>query len=153
MKEGRQIDPEKISMLSLKTKKGSIEEGENPISRQINGYTFNFQVGTGMRLEEQIIGIELGIEIIAIDDSKKPIGAKGSYTHEIIFRVENLEDFIEKSEDGSVRTVDVNIISTLMGVSYSTIRGIIFTRTQGTSLGAVLLPVIDPKKLTQLATR
>jgi hypothetical protein len=34
-----------------------------------------------------------------------------------------------------------------MGIAFSTARGIVFDRTQGTFFGGVILPVIDPKKL------
>ena len=151
MNAARQIEPEKISILQLKTKRGSIEEGDNPGNNPIQGYTFNFEVGTGMRPEDLLVGIELGIEIVGIDEFKNPVGATGSYTHEIVFKVDNLEEFLEKTDENSSTKVDSLLISTLMGIAYSTIRGIIFTRTQATSLGAVILPILDPKKLTQMA--
>ena len=151
MNAARQIDPEKISILQLKTKRGSIEEGDNAGNTPIQGYTFNFQIGMGMRFEDSLVGIELGIEIVGIDEFKKPVGATGSYTHEIVFKVENLSEFLETTVENSPTKVDSILISTLMGIAYSTIRGIIFTRTQGTSLGSVILPVLDPKKLTQMA--
>ena len=65
------------------------------------------------------------------------------------FKVENLIDFLDKveTEDKPRYNIDGGLGSTLVSIAYSTVRGIIFTRTQGTSLGSVILPVIDPKKL------
>lgn len=37
--------------------------------------------------------------------------------------------------------------TTLMGIVYSTARGIILERTQGTFFNGVILPVINPNKL------
>ena len=63
----------------------------------------------------------------------------------MVFRVDNLDDFIEPQEKGNL--IDGGLGSTLISIIYSTVRGIIFTRTQGTSLGLVIIPVIDPKIL------
>lgn len=70
-----------------------------------------------------------------------------SATHEIVFKVENMDDFIDQAEKPEDTVMDYMLMATLVGIAYSTVRGIIFTRTQGTSLNTVILPVVDPKKI------
>ena len=72
-----------------------------------------------------------------------PVNAE--YKTEYIFTVENLSQFSEKKEE--VVLLDTSMAATLMGIAYSTTRGIILTRTQGTLLDGVLLPVLNPKDL------
>ncbi len=147
MKDGRIIDATKMHMLSVKTLKGNIESppGIDPI--HVKSHSFNFLLGHGLDLEQKLVGLELQIDIEALGKTDEPLGIKGSYTHEIVFRVENLEDFVERAEPVEESEVDFVLMATLVGIAYSTVRGIIFSRTQGTSLGTIILPVVDPKRI------
>lgn len=149
MNPNRKINPEKINIINIKTKKGNIDAGDDNQLQNIRGYTFNFNVGSGFNQDKNIFGIELSVEIIAMDNSDVPLGPKGAYTIEVLFNVENLQDFIEIKDDANPPLIDGLLVSTLGGIAFSTIRGIIYTRTQGTSLGAVILPVLDPKRLME----
>lgn len=147
MKEGRIIEPEKIHIVNLQTQKGNIEgvAGNNKVN--IKGHSYECIAGIGIDASKNLVGIELTIDIEAINESDEKLGISGSYTHEIVFRVENLNDFLEIHEDGSAPSIDFLMNATLTGIAFSTVRGIIFSRTQGTSLGTVILPVVDPKKI------
>ncbi len=147
MKEDRKIEPDKIHILSIKTLKGSIDASATADNVAIGSYRFGFEVATGFNVEEHIIGLELTVVIQAVNKNKELLDIKGSYTHEFIFKVENFEDFIDKAEKAEEIKIDPIMGGTLAGIAYSTIRGIIYTRTQGTSLNAVVLPVVDPKKI------
>lgn len=149
MKPDRKIDPEKIHLLSIRTVKGNIDSDKDVPQELIAGHSFSFEAVSGMDAEQNIIGLMLTIGIEAIDAKDNALGVNGSYTHEIIFQTENMMDFLEEKEvEGKKeKIIDALLVSTLFAIGYSTVRGIIFSRTQGTSLGTVILPVIDPKKL------
>lgn len=149
MNPERKIDPDKIHVLDIKTIKGNIDAASDININAIAGHRFIFESGTGLNADDNIIGIKLVVHIEAMDKADKPLGINGSYTHELVFRVDNLSDFLDtKGEDDKKSyTIDLLLGSTLVSIAYSTIRGIIFNRTQGTSLGSVILPIIDPKKL------
>ncbi|MBL0233813.1 MAG: hypothetical protein IPQ08_09120 [Chitinophagaceae bacterium] len=101
---------------------------------------------------QNIIGVLLSVFIQAIDSNGTELDQRGSYTHELVFRIQNLEDFIkytEPKEGEKVPEVDYLLVSTLVSISISTVRGIVFSRTQGTSLGSVILPIVDPKKFLE----
>ena len=146
MKEDRKIDPEKIEMVSLKTLQGNIS-GENIDPKSIKGYTYGFIVGTGIDPEQRIVGIELTVNIQAVGHGDKDLPVSGSYKHEAVFHVENLDDFIDIQEGEQLPILDALMNATLIGIAFSTVRGIIYSRTQGTLLNTVILPVVDPKKL------
>lgn len=146
MKADRIIEPEKIHMVSLKTLKGNINGSSTIEENMITGHTFDFTVGIGVDPDEKVVGLEMVINIRATGKGNEDLGVEGSYTHEVVFQVENLDDFLDLTED-EPPVIDRIMNATLTGIAFSTIRGIIFTRTQGTSLGTVILPVVDPKKV------
>lgn len=147
MKEDRIIEPHKIHMITLKTLKGNIDTPAGIDASLIKGHSYEFIVGTGVDIEAKVVGLELTINIIALGKGNEILPIKGSYTHEIQFQVENLDDFLDISEGDGPPVMDGILNGTLTGIAFSTVRGIIFSRTQGTSLGTVILPVIDPKKV------
>lgn len=150
MKENRIIIPDKIHVLNIKTLKGSIESTNDADPESIAGYRFNHLLGTGINEEDKLVGLELKVDITALNSSDEPIGINASYTHSFTFYVENLEDFLEPNEEqGKTSNIDALMVAVLVGIAYSTVRGIVFTRTQGTSLNSVILPVIDPKKMLE----
>lgn len=145
MSPERKIEADKIHILSIRTLKGNIDASSEANTEKIVGHQFGFELSTGLNTDENIVGLQLVVNIIAVDKDDKPLNIEGSYTHEMLFRVDNLDNFIESQEKGNL--IDGGLGSTLISIIYSTVRGIIFTRTQGTSLGLVVLPVIDPKIL------
>ena len=154
MNAERKIDPEKIHMLRIKTLKGRIANDAEIDSSIIASYRFTNDIATAINEEEKIVGLKLTVYIDTLDNKKEKLDIQASYTHEFVFKVDNLSDFVyseeEKETAGNDNIVDPLLIGTLAGISYSTTRGIIITRTQGTALNAVILPVIDPKKLMGL---
>lgn len=152
MKPDRKIDPEKIHLLSLRTVKGNIDATDDVNQDHITGHSFTFEANAGMDLSKEVIGLMLTVHIDAMDAEEKLLGISGSYTHEIVFNVESLKDFLDENikEGRKEYIIDGMLLSTLFGIAYSTVRGIIFSRTQGTSLGTVIIPVMDPKKLSGL---
>ncbi len=152
MSSERKIDPEKIKVVSITTLKGNIESSEDIDQNLIAGHHFNFEIGTGYDVEQKLVGIKLVVKIDAIDENENILPVKGSYTHDVIMKVENLEDFIDQNKEKTPLEkdelrIDGLLGATLVGIAFSTIRGIIYIRTQGTSLGTVILPVVDPHKL------
>ena len=152
MNQERKIEPEKIHILSIKTLKGKIENNEDSSSSAIVGYRYKNALAIALNLDEKIVGLKHTIYIDTLNKKQEELEIKASYTHEFIFRVDNLQDFVDSPEvdEKKAENIDPILLGTLAGIAYSTVRGIIMNRTQGTALNAVILPVIDPKKLTDL---
>jgi hypothetical protein len=145
MKSHRTIDADKIHILAIKTLEGNIECGNQADVKKVDGHQCSFELNRGIVGDEKMIGFKLKADIIAVDKKQNELSIKGSYTHEMIFFIENLNDFIERTDENEL--LDAALGSTLVGIMYSTVRGIIYSRTQGTSLGVVTLPVVAPLKL------
>jgi hypothetical protein len=153
MKEDRKIIPEQIHVVDIKTLKGNIETGDmdEDLQKQVAGYRFQYSLGTGINIEDMLVALRLTVNIDGLDTDNIETGTKGSYTHSITFRVDNLSDFIDfDAEADEIREFDIAMGGTLVGIAYSTIRGIIYNRTQSTALNAVILPVINPMELLKI---
>ena len=69
--------------------------------------------------------------------------------NEFIFKVENMEELVEFNDDEKKAIISFELGINLVSIAYSTMRGVIHTRTQGTVLEGIIIPVIDPKLLLQ----
>jgi hypothetical protein len=136
------VIPEKISIISLKTIKGSIEANDNSGPMPVVGHFYNFAVATGVDIEQQVVQVTITVDIEACGENQNRLGINGSYTHEVVFSVDDLVDHFTKDGDNDF-VISGAMGSTLLSIAFSTIRGIIFTRTQGTSLGTIILPVVN----------
>ncbi|MBI1782738.1 MAG: hypothetical protein HYR66_15445 [Sphingobacteriales bacterium] len=139
------IEADKIHILNIRTLRGNIDCPIDANIDNVYGHVFGFDLKTALQSQDNMVGLKLQVDIEAIDEANEKLPITGSYTHEIIFKIDNLDDFIEKENGGE--WIDARLGSTLVTIIYSTVRGIIYSRTQGTSLGIVILPVIAPLKL------
>ena len=98
MSNERIIDPEKIHLINIKTIKGNIDAASDTDVNLISGHEFSFELGTGLNDADNIIGINLIVNIEAKDNADNILPVTGSYTHEIIFIVDNLKDFLVPDE-------------------------------------------------------
>ena len=147
MKEGRTIQPEKILLARLQTLKGAINNEISTADDPVKEYDFKFDASIGVKVEDKVIGVKLSVDIEALGREKQKLSLAASYTHEFIFIIDNLDEFTDMVENQPEPKVDRLMLATLVGIAYSTVRGIVYTRTQGTELKGILMPVIDPKKL------
>lgn len=148
MSNNIKVDADKIHILNLKTIQGNIECGADTDTSDVGAHLFSFDLDNALDADRSIVAVKLKVDIKAFNSSDEELDLKGSYTHEMIFKVENLNDFLKEKEGEKLLSPILG--STLVGIAYSTIRGIIYTRTQGTSLGTVMLPVVPPLRLMGL---
>ncbi len=137
------IDADQIHILTVRTLQGSIDCDDAIDSSDVATHGFSFQMENAVDIDRLMVAFKLKVEIQAFSKTNKQLPAKGSYTHEIVFKVDNIADFTSAEE----KLLRADMASVLVGIVYSTIRGIIFTRTQGTPLNTVILPIIPPLRL------
>jgi hypothetical protein len=151
MKADRIIAPDKIHLVRLKTIQGAINnEGPSP-DIEVKGYAYKSDAKIAINIVEKVIGIRLDVLMEGLAANREKLGLTARYTHELVFVVDNLEDFTDPAVEGKEPTVDPLILGTLLGIAYSTVRGILYTRTQGTPFASALLPVVDPKTFIKSA--
>lgn len=95
--------------------------------------------------EKRSIGMGLDVKI-ELQHDEKDIQAQLCSRVFGHFMIDNLEDFILEEENA----VSSELSAILVGLVYSTLRGILFDRTKGTIFEGLLLPIIAPKALLQI---
>lgn len=143
------IDPEKILLQrvellneNVNTTKEFWTNNEKP-----DILDFSFTRDFLFNLDEKLIVVELGVHYEGMKQKDKeeiPVGLTVEYAYQFYFNILNIEDF--KVEDDE-KALEGSIITTIMGIAFSTLRGIVHEKTRGTSIGVVLLPVVSPTRL------
>jgi len=121
---------------------------DNPlISDELENFDFDFETNIAYNSDDKLIkiGIKTIIKAVTKDDKKRKAG--GNFYFEFIFEVANLEEFLTKEADEEDLKIDDLLIATLIGLSFSTTRGIIIARSGGTILENAILPVVNPREL------
>lgn len=145
MKETEEILTENIHLLKVRTIAGFINQSDDIDEDDISGFESNFSFSTAYSIESKRIKNILEVKIQAIGKEKK-IELEAGYTLEFVFKIDNFEDLSKIQDDGTVK-ISVHLAATLAGICYSTLRGIVLEKTQGTLLNTVILPVINPYSL------
>ncbi|MBO9595013.1 MAG: hypothetical protein J7599_19065 [Niabella sp.] len=143
MNEEVRVDADQIHILNVRTLQGNIDCDDAIDNNDVVTHAFAFELENAVDIERLVVAFKLKVEIQALNKKQEQLPAKGSYTHEMVFKVDNLAEFTSAEE----KLLRADMGSVLVGILYSTIRGIIFTRTQGTPLNTVILPIIPPLRL------
>lgn len=133
------IIPENINLFYIKVSECTIND--SPKDEKLN-YAINVAQNIQNNLKEEKIRIEL---ILDIKNSDAENQFNANFNIDFQFKIKNLVDYYEDGDNGPV--FNGLFISTLMGISFSTARGIIFERLSKTNLRNVILPVVSPSKL------
>lgn len=95
-------------------------------------------------LENRKCRFRLHIKLEGQDNTGQNIGLNAEFLIDFFFTIDNLSDFIIQQKEGT--QVHAILGSTLLGISFSTTRGIVLERTKGTPLAGFILPVINPSQ-------
>lgn len=119
--------------------------------KNLVGFGFGFEVDEGLNQKEKLAKLILKFEIIAVLSKKAKQESKGTFNFEYIFHIENMEEYvIKRKREFLVKNV---LGANLLGISYSTSRGLIIAKTKGTFLENAFLPIIHPDELVKTTNK
>lgn len=139
---GKKLIPNQISMLDFAIISGNLD---NPVEHDytlVKDHDYNVNFEMVYDLNDKMVKSDIKIEIKTKSKKGQTKEASGNFHIAYLFKVENLNELV--NEGGSINYELGNAISS---ISYSTSRGIILTRFQGTALATFILPIIDPNEL------
>jgi len=138
-----QIFPEKIHLNQIHwiVKNTVILE-----KKLLNNPTYDFKIAYNMmhNLEKEIVKIRLFIDVNGII-KEKPINQGGNYEIDFLFQIDDLQNQFQIVEEKPV--FSGLFVTTLLAISYSTLRGMFFELWKDTVLHGVILPVISVPEL------
>lgn len=137
--DNSKIIPSKIHLSNIKTQKEKtiIFDGKLDVRP-----AYNIKVAHNMmhNLEKELVKIRLFLDVAAVLDDK-PINQGGHYEIDFFFKIEDLKDHYQINNEKPL--FSGLFVSTLLAISYSTLRGMMFTLWKDTYLKSFILPVIN----------
>ena len=137
--DNSKIIPSKIYLTNIKTEKENtiLFDGKLAVKP-----TYDIKVAHSMmhNLEKELVKIRLFLDVNAVVDDK-PINQGGNYEIDFFFKIEDLQDHYQINNEKPL--FSGLFVSTLLAISYSTLRGMMFTLWKDTYLKSVILPIIN----------
>ncbi|RLD63416.1 MAG: hypothetical protein DRI95_11720 [Bacteroidetes bacterium] len=143
MKNKPVIVPGNIKLFHIKVLESEINVSANTLEKVI--YKINVGHSIKHNLKEERIKIGLMVNIIG-EINKKDIDIKAHFSIDFHYEIKNLSEFYSVDEKNNPKFSGF-LIATLLGISFSTARGIIYERLRKTKLAGVILPVVSPQKM------
>jgi len=146
MQDKNNFEPEKIALIDFKMIKGQADTPEIFDINKVVGHKLDNTLQLGFNLEEKLAKATFKVSVITDSKGGNECEASGNFHLIFIYRIENLEElsFPEKNKRLHLNPALTNALSS---VTYSTSRGILLTRLQGTALQHFVLPIINPNNL------
>lgn len=140
------FDPEKIFLIDFKMIKGQVDTPETFDISKVVGYQIDNSLQLGFNLEDKLAKADFTVNVKTDSKGKNENEAIGNFHLIFIYRIENLED-LAIPEKNKRLSLNPGLANALSSVTYSTSRGILLTRLQGTALQNFVLPIINPNIL------
>lgn len=145
MPDKQKFDPSMVSMIDYKLIKGQVDSPSDFSLDKVTGHhlTNNFELA--FNIDDKLIKADYTVDIHTVGVDKIEEEASASFHFEYIYKVENFEELA--LIDGDAINLDPMLGNALASISYSTSRGILLTRLQGTALQNFVLPIINANEL------
>jgi hypothetical protein len=142
------LQPKKIEIVDFKIIKGQINSPFDFQNEKVDGHTFNVDLELGFNLEDKLVKADFSVNVQTKSNDDEIEEAVGNFSFVYIYYVDNIEELTNLESDETI-TINPALGNALASITYSTSRGILMTRFQGTVLSDFILPVIDPNSLLE----
>ena len=146
MQDKNIFDPEKITLIDFKMIKGQVDTPENFDISKVVGHQLDNSLQLGFNLDDKLAKADFTVSVKTDSKGENESEASGNFHLIFIYRIENLEE-LATSEKNKRLSLNPGLGNALSSVTYSTSRGILLTRLQGTALQNFVLPIINPNNL------
>lgn len=128
-------------------KSAAIENPDNVLAFD-NGTSFeiNISLSPGVNLEQKKLMLVFNCQVTA-ETSGVKTNASCKFEIAYFFQVDNFDELIQVQEQINVND---DLASSMANIAYSTSRGVIFTRCQGTIFNKLIIPVVSNDELLTL---
>lgn len=142
------LQPEKIEIVDFKIIKGQINSPFDFEENKVQGHDFNINFELGFNIPDKLIKADFSVSVETKSNKPNAEEAVGAFSFAYVFHVDNIEELTKLEEDNTI-TINSSLGNAIAAITYSTTRGILMTRFQGTALSNFILPVINPNKLIE----
>lgn len=144
------VIPDKIHIIDTELLDFSIKSIAE--SDSYNKHTPNLEIGMNHALSQEDGILKFTYEgKLELRNEKNESIYESRFKCKFLVKVENLEEF--KVNEEGIDKYDPIIGLTCTGITFSTLRGILFVKLLGTPLEFYMLPVIDPKSIFESSVK
>ena len=136
------IDPKKIRLVYIEEVSVNINDTDMA-ENKVTSFETNMAHLTAYNLEDKkfLFGLEL-----LLTKNNESNNSECKFRYNFHFIIDNLEEMYNINNEG-LPVFQKLFVGTLSGISYSTLRGIVFEKTRKSNWDSIILPVINPTNL------
>ncbi len=144
----RTFNPARIKFLHAVVTRGAIHTDDKFFNNPVQPVRTNINVSAtfGFNTSQNLVRVMIQSSFFGLSSEGEPVGITGTYEINFQMTVDNMDEFIIRSDDGK-EMFNHQIAVVMVSVAYSTARGMVLERTLGTIMGGVFLPVVDANAL------
>lgn len=143
-KEFGRLEADKIHLQRVDIVSAFIDNPLEVLTMEVEGFNFSLGFNLGFDVDEKMVKAELEVNLSTeLEDSEYQ--ATGKFKLVFLYSLDNFDDLIHF--DGTGVEVSDELAIAVASISYSTTRGVLLTRFQGTIFREFILPVISPLKI------
>ncbi len=143
----QKLMPEKIHIKDFRIVKANIDSPIDYVINETVVYHSEVNYELGFNIEQRLARANFTVHIRTDDKDANTEEASTSFEFVFLYEIENLEDLIEENTDNQNIIIDGGLQNAIASITYSTSRGILMSRLQGTVFGNFILPIADPNQL------
>lgn len=141
-----QFNPEMLRMESCTITKFSMVNPEVFNEAMIRGFHTDNTLGLSFNFDESLV--RANFRLIIKSESDNEHQAQASFNIVYIFHVENMEEYATPNYEKTEVLLDPLCGSFINSISYSTSRGILLSKLQGTIMQSFILPIVNVSKIS-----
>lgn len=140
------FDPEKITCIDIKMIEDRVNAPEPFDVGKVTGHQLDNALRLGFVLEDKLAKANFTIELSTASEGANRYEATGHFHLQFIYHIENLDKLATPGGENRL-IIHPDLTNALASVTYSTTRGMLYTRLLGTALQKFILPIIHPGSL------
>lgn len=142
-----QIDVAKLNLEAVRIEKASVEHPPGFNAEAVTGFAQEVSQTVALNMEDERYRLRFSIEV-STKMKSETTSASGAFSLLFYFKVNDLKNWVVIDENKS-EYIHQMLATTLFSIAYSTARGILLTRFQGTVFSNFVLPIINPATIFQ----
>jgi hypothetical protein len=135
-----------IHLLKVEITSFNVSDNSGKIRKEdVKSFNFNFSFLIKITLEDDIAIFSSRIDFRFSNDKDIYLeGGSANLSARFDFKIKDLKNFVEENPENKVLNMKPNLAATVVGIMYSTLRGILIVKAQDTILEKITLPVLNP---------
>ena len=144
------FDVNKAKLRNIKIVSFNTNDNNGETKRsEIESFNSQFSFTSRFMLEHKIVRLETSLTFTAFQENRKISDVGGRLIVLFEYQVDNISDFIQGDIKPEGTKMDAILATNLLGIAYSTLRGIFYVKAQDTILENLMLPIVNPLDLIQ----